>query len=130
MTINYSQLLSVKEELDDLVSKGMRSTALSFVRNVTYSSPVDSGRFRANWVVGIGSPDENEYPNRTNLQGAIARASSEIKKFTFTGREVIYINNNLPYAARLNDGYSKQAGKFFVEVAARQSGINIKDGAL
>lgn len=130
MTIDYEKLLSIKEELNETVEKSMRSVVLSFMRNVTFASPVDTGRFRANWVVGINSPDENQYPNRKAISTALSKARQQTKKFEFTGSQVMYINNNLPYAARLNDGYSKQSGKFFVERSARQAGINIKDGEL
>ena len=130
MTIDYKELLSVKDELNETIEKSMRSVALSFFRNVTFASPVDTGRFRANWVVGLNSPDNNEYPNRTSANAAKQRANSQIKRFEYTGNQVIYINNNLPYARRLNNGYSQQAGKLFVERAAQQAGINLKDGDL
>lgn len=128
MAIDYEKLLSIKDELNETVEKSMRSVVLSFLRNVTLASPVDTGRFRANWVVGINSPDNNQYPNRKAQSTAISKGKQEVKKFTFTGSQVMYINNNLPYARRLNDGYSKQAGQFFVERAAQQAGIDIKDG--
>lgn len=130
MTIDYVKELSIKEELNETIEKAMRSVVMSFMRNVTFASPVDTGRFRANWVVGLNTPDNDIYPNRKSVSTAISAARSETKKFVFTGSQVMYINNNLPYAARLNDGYSKQAGAFFVERSARQAGINIKDGDL
>lgn len=130
MSIDYTKALSIQDELYETVEKSMRSVALSFFRNVTFASPVDEGTFRAGWVVGINTPDKGVYPNRKSLTAATSRAKAELKKFTFTGNQVIYINENLPYARRLNDGYSKQAGKFFVERAAQQAGINIKDGEL
>ena len=130
MSIDYEKLLSVQDELYETVEKSMRSVALSFFRNVTFASPYDIGTFRANWVVGIDFPDNNPYPRRFNLNSATARANAEIKKFEYTGNQVIYINNNLPYARRLNNGYAKNAPKFFVEIAAQRAGINIKDGDL
>lgn len=130
MSIDYTKLLSIQDELYETVEKSMRSVVLSFMRNVTLASPVDTGRFRANWVASNYTPDDGIYPNRKSLSAALNRARQEVKSFTFTGSQVMYINNNLPYAARLNDGYSKQAGKFFVERAAQQAGINVKDGEL
>lgn len=130
MSIDYQKLLSVEDELNEFVEKSMRSVALSFFRNVTFASPVDTGRFRANWVVGVNTPDDDSYPRRTSQNTATQRARQELKKFTYTGNQVIFINNNLPYARRLNDGWSKQAGKFFVERAAQQAGIDVKDGDL
>lgn len=130
MSIDYQKLLSIKDELNETVGKSMRSVVLSFMRNVTLASPVDTGRFRANWVVGLGAPDNGIYPNRKSVSTALNKARQETKKFTFTGSQVMYVNNNLPYARRLNEGYSKQAGSFFVERSAQQAGIDVKDGEL
>ncbi len=120
--------LSVKGELEDFVVESMKAVAIDFLNRVTLASPVDKGTFRANWVVSAGS-DSNDFNLRyTSPTSQINRNKKAIKSFNINEKSSIFISNNLPYAARLNNGYSKQAPKHFVEIAARNAGINVKDG--
>ena len=116
--------------MDQFVGESVQSVALNFLRIATFISPVDSGRFRANWTVGITTPDDNKYENRRSASSNLTRQNRKINSIEPTSSTVIYISNNLPYARRLNNGWSEQAPKFFVEQAARKAGVNIKDGIL
>ena len=74
-------------------------------------SPVDTGRFKANWQITANSPAQqslNEYDQlggetKTSL-GRQARAVARAKS-----TKVIYITNRLDYAADLEYGSSNQA---------------------
>ncbi|HNB45358.1 MAG TPA: hypothetical protein PLL72_14240 [Burkholderiaceae bacterium] len=67
------------------------------------------GRFRANWQVGIGSVnDDTSAPPDASGQAALGRASAVIATWA-TGSGTIWISNSLPYAKKLEFGYSKQA---------------------
>ena len=121
---------SVSDELEDYSRDALESVALDFLRLVVLASPRDKGTFQANWVVGINDIDSNIYPKRSNANNAINRGGAVIKKLTYSPNMTINVSNNLPYARRLNNGYSKQAPKFFVEIAARNAGVNLKDGDL
>jgi len=129
-TLSHEERFDIFQELDQFVGESVQSVALNFLRIVTFISPVDSGRFRANWTVGINTSDDNQYQNRKNASSNLARQNRKINAIEPTSSTVIYISNNLPYARRLNNGWSKQAPRFFVEQAARRAGINIKDGIL
>ena len=71
------------------------------------------GRFRGNWQVGVTERPNGTLPNidptgvetQTRIQAAIPGDASG---------KVYYLVNNLPYALRLEDGYSKQAPKGMV----------------
>lgn len=77
-------------------------------------SPVDTGRFRANWNVASGSWDPS-----TSESTAATRAESEIRKaLSFPAGGVVYLTNSLPYAVRLEDGWSKQAPSGMVRITA------------
>ncbi len=83
---------------------------LQAVNRVVMKSPVKSGRFRANWTLSFGGLD----PTVTQAMdpgGArtIARLSAEMETYPQEGFPVIYLQNNLPYAERLEGGYSTQA---------------------
>lgn len=91
-----------------------RKSTLDLFTKVNLRSPVDTGRFRANWNVSYGSPDVS-FTSSTS-QG---RASSEIAKtLTLPIGGITYMANGLPYAYRLEKGYSKQAATGMVRVSA------------
>lgn len=123
---------SVSDELEDYSRDGLESAALDFLRLVVLATPRDKGFAQANWVVGINDIDTKQYKNRTNANNAINRGGAIISKLTYSPNMTINVSNNLPYIRRLNNGWGKrpQAPKFFVEIAARNAGVNLKDGDL
>lgn len=90
----------VKRAVADLMSDGLaRAQQLS---------PVDTGQFRANWLVTVGQPSD------ATLEGDGSRfwveSTFDLSNYpNLEGWPIIYLQNNLPYAHRLDDGYSKQA---------------------
>ena len=114
---------NVERNADRLV----KQTALAVDQSVVLASPVDTGRFRSNWRVGLGAPVEGgieaHSPGKdgstegANTQGALGRAQAEIAQRR-TG-QAIWISNTLPYGPRLNNGSSSQAPAGFVEAAVR-----------
>jgi len=86
----------------------VRKISLELFSRVILRSPVDTGRFRANWQVAIGS-----MPNGTlSLDDKIGTATvsnATARSAGVKAGDVIYLANNLPYAQRLEDGYSGQA---------------------
>jgi len=67
------------------------------------------GRFRANWVLSFGSPSTavlEEFDKTGNK--AKERISSQMQKYELT-EESVFLTNNLPYAERLEYGWSTQA---------------------
>lgn len=67
-------------------------------------SPVDTGRFRANWNYGLGAPDLS---TSMSTAPALGRIVAEIPEQA--SGKVHFISNSLPYAQRLENGWSKQA---------------------
>lgn len=70
------------------------------------------GRFRANWQYGENEiPDGELYaPNSSSYPGAGETVEREMSKVSIEAAgKVHYLANNLPYAQRLEDGWSKQA---------------------
>jgi len=128
--MSMEQDFDISSELEDYAVDALVSVGLDFARLVILATPRDKGIAQANWVVGINSRDKNQYPERTSSNNAINRAGAIISKLTYSPNMAINVSNNLPYIAPLNSGYSEQAPKFFVEIAARNADINIKDGDL
>ena len=94
----------------------IRKIALELLKKVTMKSPVDTGRFRANWMVGIGGADETTTENTVN--DAMMRGS--IVLTAYRALKQIHISNNLPYAAALEHGHSLQAPLGVAEVSVAE----------
>ncbi|MDH3027638.1 HK97 gp10 family phage protein [Methylobacterium fujisawaense] len=113
------------EKSADRADRVLRKVALDIGARVVLRSPVDTGRFRANWQYGVGGP------NTATLVAADKSGQSSIARIAAgvaTARlgDVIYISNALPYALRLETGWSKQApaGMVGLTVAEFQSAID------
>ena len=95
----------------------VRQVVLEMAARIIVRSPVDTGRFRANWRLGVDAPitGTTEATDKTGdqAQGQIAAALPE----RAAGR-VLYLTNNLPYAWRLETGWSKQAPLGMVSLTA------------
>jgi hypothetical protein len=87
--------------MDTVIRKATYDLFSSAVR----MSPVDTGRFRANWNVSYGTPDASESAS-TNAGRGVSEAA---KALTLPVGGVVYLTNGLPYARRLEYGWSKQA---------------------
>lgn len=130
----------IEENADALV----RKVALAVDTAVVMATPVDEGRARSNWQVGIGeapegikepySPGKGGDTGAANAQEAIEQGKRIIHRYT--KGSTIHITNNLPYIQRLNDGWSAQAPAGFVEkavvigVAAAQGAGSLVQGAI
>lgn len=94
--------------VEEDVGKKLRIISMALLTEIVQRSPVDTGRFRNNNVVSIGSGDYRT-TDEVDKSGskAIQRGSAVIAQ----GKpySVIYIQNNLPYAESLENGHSKQA---------------------
>lgn len=85
---------------------------------VVLATPVDTGRARANWQVGLGEPvrailnDEDKDGQATILRNnaTAARRKAPVD---------LVVSNNVEYIGRLNEGSSSQAPAGFVERAVQ-----------
>lgn len=96
------------QEIEPLVKQVTQKIAMEALTRVVMRSPVDTGRFRGNWTVSVDAP--NDWTSETvdpGGQGAIQRGSVAIMGIEVP--KVIYVQNNLPYANRLENGWSQQA---------------------
>lgn len=97
----------------------VRKVSIDVLTKVVLRSPVDTGRFRANWNTSFGAPSYRVTTNTDRTgQGAILRGKATIGRAY--GDNDIYITNALPYAQRLEYGYSKQAPAGMVRVTVTE----------
>lgn len=115
------RMKQMSKSIEEESSKMVRTASLAALSEVVLRTPVDTGRARGNWLVGLGTIPTNT----VNLTGtaSVAIGNSTISRYK---SGTVYIANNLPYIQRLNDGYSKQAPANFVEAAVASATSSIK----
>lgn len=115
--INLEKLAN--ELTDELMLKVTKKIALQALGGVVRKSPVDTGRFRGNWNVSIGEPNwTTTFEVDKSGPATIARGEEVIT--SIPPYRVIWIANGLPYARRLETGWSKQAPLGVVAITAAE----------
>lgn len=112
--LQIAEFVKTVKAREDIV---VRKLGLDVLSSVVTMSPVDTGRFRGNWQVGLSAPVRAtlETEDKSGAQ-TIARASQVLNRAKAGG--VIYLSNNLPYAVRLEYGHSKQAPAGMIRITA------------
>lgn len=134
--------IAKKQKLE--IATVVREFAILAFSRVIMRSPVDTGRFRANWNISYGSPDTNTSAiTDPSGAGKLAAVNAAVLSFPIGG--VFYLCNSLPYARVLEygeypdppirgsqkrgedeptihvvGGYSKQAPRGMVRVVAAE----------
>jgi hypothetical protein len=121
------QIAAFAKRANQSVDRTMRGVSIKLFSNVIYASPVDTGRFRANWVAALSTPSK-EVSLSEDKRGtkAVSNMVSVVNgapvAFEFT------LSNNLPYANTIEfggypgdgpntiGGFSKQAPHGVVRV--------------
>lgn len=116
------QQLAILVELEKQIGDVCRSIALTALRNLIATSPVDTGWFRANWIPSTGDQGSTE---PVGARGAVSDAEqvsgmAQLMSYKF-GDGLIVITNAVPYGMALNAGHSDQAPAHFVEAAVEQA---------
>ena len=95
------------------IEQVVRKTAIDLTTSIIKSTPVDTGRARANWFVSFESAIEDTTDD-TNSAKALSNATNTLLKGKIG--KYIYIQNNLDYIAGLEYGASKQAAQGMVRI--------------
>jgi len=94
----------------------IRKIALDLLKKITVKSPVKTGRFKANWMTGIGGADETT--TESTVDDAVMRGSIILS--AYRDLKQIHLSNNLPYAAALEHGHSQQAPLGVAEISVAE----------
>jgi len=107
----------------------MKKVVLDIVANLVsspdtgYGTPVDTGWARSNWVPSIGQAFGGTAGTKAAAEagildtGAQQRGLAQVAAAYRLTQGSIFISNNVPYIARLNEGSSQQAPAGFVQNA-------------
>ncbi len=99
--------------------QAIRKLALDMFTRIVMRSPVDTGRFRGNWQVSIGGPPSGVL-SVEDKSGAVTTTKIASAVSNFQPGQVIWLGNNLPYARRLEYGWSQQAPAGMVRVTVKE----------
>jgi hypothetical protein len=127
-TLNFD-LSKILDKAKNNASQVARAVALELEGRVVQKSPVDSGRLRGNWNIGINGVNLKEYPTDKSGSEANSRAIGALSNFKLG--DSIFITNNLPYTHKLEfglygdgpktvGGYSKQAPHGFIRITYQE----------
>lgn len=105
--------------------KFIRKIALDLLKKITVKSPVKTGRFKANWMTGIGGADETT--TESTVDDAVMRGAIILS--AYRDLKQIHISNNLPYAAALEHGHSMQAPLGVAEISVAEIEAHFNGGA-
>jgi len=98
-----NQMKAWERKTERKMDLAVRKIALEMFRKIILKSPVDTGRFRGNWQLAIGSVPEGtlELDDKTGT-ATIAKGAATV--MGINAGDTIYFANNLPYARRLEEG--------------------------
>ncbi|QQV88042.1 tail protein [Escherichia phage phiWAO78-1] len=88
--------------------KVMRQVSIKLFSAIIKASPVDTGRFRMNWMASGGTPASGT-TDATDKSGNTATGNATSFVLKATDWREFTLTNNLPYAQRLEYGWSQQA---------------------
>ena len=95
--------------------KVMRQVSIKLFSAIIKASPVDTGRFRMNWMASGGTPTSG-VTDATDKSGITATGNATSFVLKAADWREFTLTNNLPYAQRLEYGWSQQAPQGFVRV--------------
>lgn len=98
-------MVFIQAQADDY----LRRQVMQIVQEVVVSSPVDTGAFRGNHRVSVGSIPSGYDLTATDTSGSTTIAKAQQEVLSARIGDTIYIYNNLPYAIPLENGHSRQA---------------------
>lgn len=84
------------DEVEKKLNSVLNTAIANTINNVQALSPVDTGRYRGSHHISVGSPS-----------GAMSGATS--LRLAIGQYERVFIQTNVPYCIRLENGWSKQA---------------------
>jgi len=115
-------------DFSNLSDEVFRVTVIKFFGQIVRASPVDEGRFRANWFVTINRPSVNVGPiiSEDQVNQRIERKVNGVRE-----SRVFWLTNNLPYSEviefggfgdgpKTSGGFSRQAPKGVVRTTAKR----------
>lgn len=109
----------------------VRRAAIAADQVAVLATPVDTGRARANWRVGIGSARTGFDEDASDASGGatIAEGQAVIAGWK-SGAGPIFISNSVPYIIPLDEGSSAQAPNGMTAAAVQAARVQLGKGSV
>lgn len=124
------QIKQFNIDFSNLSDEVFRVTVIKFFGQIVQASPVDTGRFRANWFATISRPSTKIELGSEKSEDQV---NQRIERKINGSREsrVFWLTNNLPYSEvvefggysdgpKTKGGFSRQAPKGVVRITAKR----------
>lgn len=117
MTSIYNQLAAIAKKSEQKAVEVVQASIMRLFQRVVVESPVDTGIFRNNWFTAIDNIDtSNDRPANTSGAQSIGQIDARLNDVNLG--QYIYFTNSMPYANRIEYGWSAQAPNGVVRVNA------------
>jgi hypothetical protein len=95
-------LASIADELQADYNTLVRRFTFGVYSRVIRKSPVDTGRFRGNWIISIGKPIGVSFPEQINKNASVFvnNNPSTIESFYFQRQVFLVINEKHTYSEK------------------------------
>lgn len=101
-------LRKYEKKLLSELSKQYRAGVIEIFNAIILASPVDTGRFRGNWIASADAPVYAVTNNTTGYNVSSYLPGNDLNT-------IFYMTNNLPYAVALAEGHSKQRSSGWID---------------
>lgn len=118
MARNTGSVVTFEKSIADWIDRAeegfeivVANTVIKSANAIVDLSPVDTGRFKANWQITANSPAQQSLNDYDKVGGETKRALARQARAVANSKatSVIYITNRLDYAVDLEYGSSRQA---------------------
>lgn len=103
------------QRVGDKVDTVVRKAAIDIGTSLVMKSPVDTGRFRGNWQFGIGKVNQ-DVSSEVDKSGAASVGRVVAGVGQWGNYQTMFMTNSLPYAIRLEYGWSQQSPQGMVRI--------------
>jgi hypothetical protein len=117
------------KEAGDNAEFGIMALGQEIFKRAVRSTPVDTGYLWAGWRITVNAPDKEFFPTSARPpEGQVHLMPAPFPRSFPSPFKIMYITNNVEYAAFVEFGTIKMAGRFMLtravaEVSAMREGI-------
>tara|TARA_R110002020_G_C15984047_1_gene748696 strand:- start:51 stop:449 length:399 start_codon:yes stop_codon:yes gene_type:complete len=104
--------IELKKDLvdtDEKIERAIQRIAMECLIGVVRKTPVATGRLRNNWITSVDRMNSTTIQSADGAGQSISRGTPVVEGFEYKKNKMIIIQNNLPYANRIENGHSKKA---------------------
>lgn len=117
---------NLKRKVRSKFNKRLSRSELAKMYELKAGKGYVGGRLRGSWQASIGAPSTSE-PSRIDPSGGDTIAAAAAALASFQAGPSIYLTSNVPYASRIEYGWSKQAPNGMVRVSVAEVSDIVRD---